>query len=101
MPFGTDLLFADEIAPDLAFAVEICEDLWVPIPPSSRHVQAGAVIVANLSASNEVIGKAEYRRSLVLGQSGRGMCAYLYADAGTGTTATSVGWHSSAGAGWR
>ncbi len=90
VPFGTDLLFADEIAPDLAFAVEICEDLWVPIPPSSRHVQAGAVIVANLSASNEVIGKAEYRRSLVLGQSGRGMCAYLYADAGTGESTTDM-----------
>ena len=90
VPFGTDLLFVDEIEPDLAFAVEICEDLWVPIPPSSRHVQAGAVIVANLSASNEVIGKAEYRRSLVLGQSGRGMCGYVYADAGTGESTTDM-----------
>lgn len=90
VPFGTDLLFADEYLPELAFAVEICEDLWVPDPPSSRHVQAGALVIANLSASNEVIGKAEYRRSLVVSQSGRGLCAYAYADAGGGESTTDM-----------
>lgn len=90
VPFGTDLLFADENLPELAFAVEICEDLWVPAPPSSRHVQAGALVIANLSASNEVIGKAEYRRTLVTAQSGRGLCAYVYADAGAGESTTDM-----------
>ncbi len=90
VPFGTDILFADEISPEVSFAIEICEDLWVPVPPSSAHVQAGAVVVANLSASNEVIGKAEYRKALVLGQSGRGMCAYVYADAGAGESTTDM-----------
>ena len=90
VPFGTRLLFADERTPDLSFAIEICEDLWVPNPPSSSHVAAGAVIVANLSASNELIGKASYRRTIVSGQSGHCVCAYLYADAGEGESTTDM-----------
>ena len=90
VPFGTRLLFSDEHTPELTFAVEICEDLWVPAPPSSDHVRAGALIIANLSASNEIIGKAAYRRTLVAGQSGRGVCGYIYADAGSGESSTDM-----------
>ncbi|HPS43524.1 MAG TPA: NAD(+) synthase [Treponemataceae bacterium] len=84
VPFGTKILFCDEKNPDIAFACEICEDLWVPNPPSTAHAQAGALLLANLSASNEIVGKAAYRRTLVTGQSGRAVAAYLYADAGSG-----------------
>lgn len=90
VPFGTNILFADARNPDLAFACEICEDLWVPEPPSSRHARAGAIILANLSASDETVGKAEYRRSLVAGQSARTIGAYLYADAGAGESSTDM-----------
>ena len=82
IPFGTDILIQDEANPSLTIACELCEDLWVPVPPSSRHVLAGATVIANLSAGNEIIGKAEYRRSLVKSQSARSICAYLYANAG-------------------
>ena len=82
VPFGTDILLQDEKNPDFTIACEICEDLWVPVPPSSRHVLAGATVIANLSAGNEIIGKAEYRRSLVKSQAARSICAYLYANAG-------------------
>ncbi len=82
IPFGTDILIQDENNPSLTIACELCEDLWVPLPPSSRHVLAGATVIANLSAGNEIIGKAEYRRSLVKSQSARSICAYLYANAG-------------------
>jgi NAD+ synthase (glutamine-hydrolysing) len=84
VPFGTKLLFCDDKNPDIAFACEICEDLWVPDPPSTAHAQAGALLLANLSASNETVGKAAYRRTLVTGQSGRTVSAYLYADSGSG-----------------
>jgi NAD+ synthase (glutamine-hydrolysing) len=84
VPFGTKILFCDEKNPDVAFACEICEDLWVPNPPSTAHAQAGALLLANLSASNETVGKAAYRRTLVTGQSGRTVTAYLYADSGSG-----------------
>jgi NAD+ synthase (glutamine-hydrolysing) len=90
VPFGTRILFADEKNQDISFAAEICEDLWVPSPPSSSHARAGALLVANLSASNEVIGKAAYRRTLVTGQSGRAVCAYIYADAGQGESSTDM-----------
>lgn len=90
VPFGTKLLFCDEKNQDIAFAVEICEDLWVPDPPSSAHAKSGALIIANLSASNEIVGKAAYRRSLVSSQSGRCVSAYLYADAGGGESSTDM-----------
>jgi len=90
VPFGTRLLFCDRANPDIAFAVEICEDLWVPIPPSAHHAQAGALVIANLSASNEIVGKAAYRRNLVTGQSGHCVGAYVYADAGGGESTTDM-----------
>lgn len=82
VPFGTDILLQEKSDFSLTLACEICEDLWVPVPPSSRHVLAGATVIANLSAGNEIIGKAEYRRNLVKSQSARSICAYLYANAG-------------------
>lgn len=82
VPFGTDILLQEKSNSSLTIACEICEDLWVPLPPSTRHVLAGATVIANLSAGNEIIGKAEYRRSLVKSQSARSVCAYLYANAG-------------------
>ena len=82
IPFGTDIIIKDKKNPQIAVACEICEDLWVPFPPSTRHTLAGATIIANLSAGNEIIGKADYRRLLVKTQSSRSMCAYIYANAG-------------------
>lgn len=82
IPFGTNILIQDEKSPELSISCEICEDLWVPLPPSTRHVLAGATIIANLSAGNEIIGKADYRISLVKSHSARLICAYLYANAG-------------------
>ena len=82
VPFGTDILVCDENNPDFVLGVELCEDLWVTLPPSTRAALAGATVIANLSASNEIIGKAEYRRNLVKMQSGHSVCAYLYADSG-------------------
>ncbi|MBN1616533.1 MAG: NAD(+) synthase [Spirochaetales bacterium] len=84
VPFGSKLIFSDEKNPDLALAVELCEDLWVPEAPSSSHAKQGALIIANLSASDEIIGKAAYRRSLVNVQSAKAVCAYIYSDAGAG-----------------
>lgn len=84
IPFGTDLLFCGEWIPEFTVAVEICEDLWVPDPPSVRHAVAGARIIVNLSASNEMVGKESYRRNLVVGQSARLVCGYIYANAGEG-----------------
>lgn len=84
VPFGTRQLFACEELPELVVAAEICEDLWVPEPPSIAHAQAGATLVCNLSASNELVGKADYRRSLVCGQSARLVCGYAYASSGAG-----------------
>ena len=83
-PFGVDLLFCCEEQPDFVVGFELCEDLWTAAPPSARLAEAGATIIANLSASDEVIGKAEYRRSLVRAQSARLVCGYVYADAGQG-----------------
>jgi NAD+ synthase (glutamine-hydrolysing) len=89
-PFGTDLLFRCDNVPDLVLGVEICEDLWTPVPPSSRQALAGATVIANLSASNEVIGKSGYRRELVVCQSGRCMAGYVYASAGIGESSTDL-----------
>ena len=76
--------------PGLKIGVEICEDLWAADPPSRRLAEAGATLILNLSASNEVVGKAAYRRQLVVGQSGRLCCGYVYADAGEGESTTDV-----------
>lgn len=84
IPFGTCLMFACEDIPEFTVAAEICEDLWVPDPPSVSHAQAGAHIIVNLSASDEMVGKDSYRRSLVSGQSARLICGYVYATAGEG-----------------
>ena len=83
-------VLACETMPGLVLGVEICEDLWVAAPPSTRHAIAGATVLANCSASDETIGKAEYRRSLVTGQSARLMAGYLYADAGRGESTTDM-----------
>ncbi|HEY8421505.1 MAG TPA: NAD(+) synthase [Thermoclostridium sp.] len=90
IPCGDDLIFQDELTPELSFAVEICEDLWMPVPPSSIQAKNGAVILCNLSASNEVIGKNEYRKVLVKSQSGRCIAAYVYTSAGIGESTTDL-----------
>lgn len=89
-PFGTKLIFASNESPELKIAGEICEDLWVTVPPSSRHAAAGATLIVNPSASNEIIGKKEYREGLVKGQSSRLLAAYVYADAGFGESTQDV-----------
>ena len=88
--FGSKQLFQCQQLPDFTFAVEICEDLWAPLPPSTHHAMAGATVICNLSASNELIGKADYRRQLVTGQSARLLCGYVYANAGYGESTTDV-----------
>src|SRR6266851_4008748 len=92
IPFGARLLFAVEEQPLLTFHVEICEDLWVPIPPSSYAALAGATVLLNLSASNITIGKADFRRELVASQSARCLAAYLYSAAGPGESTTDLAW---------
>ena len=84
VPFGTSLLFRCRQMPSFVLGVEICEDLWSALPPSTFHALAGATVIANLSASDETVGKAEYRRTLVSNQSARLLCGYLYASAGHG-----------------
>lgn len=81
VPFGTDILIADKNNPNFILGVELCEDVWVPMPPSVFSCLNGASIIANLSASNEIIGKADYRKTLLKAQSAHNICAYLYADA--------------------
>jgi NAD+ synthase (glutamine-hydrolysing) len=94
VPFGVDLLFVD--GADLTFGVEICEDLWAVTPPSNHMASNGANLIFNLSASNELIGKAAYREELVRTQSARLMAAYVYASSGVGesTTDTVFGGHA-------
>ena len=89
VPFNENLLFKDENS-ELVVGVELCEDLWMPIPPSSYHAQHGANLILNLSASNEIVGKAEYRRNLVAQQSAKCMTAYLYTSAGNSESTTDV-----------
>ena len=84
VPFGTSLLFRCRQMPSFVLGVELCEDLWSALPPSTFHALAGATVIANLSASDETVGKAEYRRALVANQSARLLCGYLYASAGHG-----------------
>ncbi len=90
VPFGTDLLFALGDDPGVTLAVEVCEDLWAPVPPSSAHAVAGATVILNLSASNDVVAKADYRRDLVRQQSGRTLSAYAYANAGVHESTTDL-----------
>ena len=90
VPFGTNVLLRCSSMPDLVVAAEVCEDLWAPNPPSVAHAIAGATVIVNLSASNAIVGKAAYRRQLVVGQSARLVCAYLYTSAGWGESTTDV-----------
>jgi NAD+ synthase (glutamine-hydrolysing) len=87
IPFGTDLLFECD---NLVVGVEVCEDLWMPVPPSSIQALAGANVLLNLSASNETIGKSAYRRELVASQSGRCLAAYAYSSAGPSESTTDL-----------
>lgn len=90
VPLGNSLIFKCESMPELVVGVEICEDLWVPCPPSAQLAQCGATLILNPSASDEIIGKAPYRRSLVMNQSARLFAAYAYADAGEGESSTDL-----------
>lgn len=90
VPFGSHILFENTHMPAMSIGVEICEDLWAPNPPSSSHALAGATIIANASASNELTGKSDYRRLLVQSQSARLVTAYIYANAGAGESTTDV-----------
>ena len=84
VPFGTNILFTCENMRELVVGVEICEDLWVANPPGTSHALAGATVIANLSASNETVGKDEYRELLVKSASARLICGYVYSSAGEG-----------------
>jgi NAD+ synthase (glutamine-hydrolysing) len=92
IPFGPNLLFEVANLPLLRFHVEICEDVWVPVPPSSFAAMAGATVLVNLSASNIVVGKSSYRHQLVSQQSARCIAAYLYTSAGGGESTTDMAW---------
>ncbi len=92
VPFGNRLLFQVEEQPLLTFHVEVCEDLWVPVPPSSYAALAGATVLLNLSASNITVAKADYRHQLVASQSARCLAAYLYSAAGPGESTTDLAW---------
>lgn len=96
IPFGNDLIFAAQNIPNFVLHAEICEDVWTPIPPSTYAALAGATVLANLSASNITIGKAEYRRALCAAQSGKCIAAYLYSAAGPGESTTDLAWDGDA-----
>lgn len=96
IPWGNRLIFQVEGMPDCRIYVEICEDLWATIPPSSYAALAGATVIANLSASNINVGKAGYRRELVANQSARCLAAYLYTAAGFGESTTDLAWDGQA-----
>ena len=96
VPFGSELLFQMEKLPLFQFHVEICEDVWVPIPPSSYAALAGATVLVNLSASNIVVGKSAYRHQLVSQQSARCLSAYMYTSAGRGESSTDLAWDGQA-----
>lgn len=87
IPFGTKIMISHD---EMTIGAEICEDLWVPVPPSSYLAMAGANVIVNLSASNAVLGKQRYRRDLILQQSARCRCAYIYASAGLGESSTDL-----------
>ncbi len=91
-PVGNDLLFAAEDLPGFVLHVEVCEDMWVPLPPSTLGALAGATVLANLSGSPITIGRAESRRQLAQSASTRCLAAYVYAAAGAGESTTEVAW---------
>lgn len=88
VPFGVDLIF--DVSAELRIGAEICEDMWTTIPPSSQLALNGATLLLNLSASNELVGKSEYRRELVRGQSARCVAAYAYVSAGVHESTTDI-----------
>ena len=92
VPFGSDLIFDATNIRDFSLHVEICEDVWTPIPPSTFAALAGATVLTNLSASNITVGKADYRRDLCAAQSGKCVAAYLYSAAGPGESTTDLAW---------
>jgi len=96
VPFGAELLFEAQDLRDFVFHVEICEDLWVPIPPSSYAALAGATLLLNLSASNVTVGKSAYRHALAASQSARCLAAYAYSSAGQGESTTDLAWDGQA-----
>jgi NAD+ synthase (glutamine-hydrolysing) len=96
VPFGPDLVFAARDLPEFALHVEICEDLWNPIPPSTYGAMAGATVLANLSASNITVAKADYRRLLCESQSARAIAGYVYTAAGFGESTTDLAWDGQA-----
>jgi NAD+ synthase (glutamine-hydrolysing) len=96
VPFGANLLFEAENLPLLRFHVEICEDVWVPVPPSSFAALAGATVLVNLSASDVLVGKSGYRHQLVAQQSARCLAAYLYTSAGFGESSNDMSWDGQA-----
>jgi NAD+ synthase (glutamine-hydrolysing) len=96
VPFASELLFQARDWSLLTFHVEICEDVWVPIPPSSYAAMAGATVLVNLSASNITVGKSAYRHQLVAQQSSRCLAAYLYSSAGQGESTTDLAWDGQA-----
>jgi NAD+ synthase (glutamine-hydrolysing) len=89
---GTDILFECDSADGVRIGAEICEDLWAPVSPATLSCMAGATIIGNLSASNTVIGKADYRRLLIKSFSGRNICSYVYSSAGEGESTTDLAW---------
>ena len=90
VPFGNKLVFRCETMPDLALGFEVCEDMWAPVSPSVDLAAAGATVIGNLSASNDIIGKDSYRRHLVSMQSAKLLCGYVYASAGDGESTSDV-----------
>jgi NAD+ synthase (glutamine-hydrolysing) len=92
VPFGAELLFAARNVPGFVLGIEICEDLWVPLPPSTFAALAGATVIANLSASDITVGKADYRRLITAAQSAKCVAAYLYSAAGPGESTTDLAW---------
>ena len=96
VPFGPDLILAASDVPGLALHMELCEDVWAPIPPSTFGAMAGASVLINLSASNITVGKADYRRTLCTAQSARTMAAYIYTAAGLGESTTDLAWDGQA-----
>lgn len=95
-PFGSDVLLEASDFPGLVIHMEICEDVWTPIPPSSRAALSGATMLLNLSASNAIVGKSDYRQTLCAAHSGRCLAAYLYSAAGQGESTTDLAWDGEA-----